>query len=148
MEYLQSIGGQVTLFLRSLGFGALLGILYEAVRLLRLFVGKKGFQVFWDVLFGVSAAFCTFLYDLVYSDGKLRLFVFTAQCAGFAVWYVMAVPAVRQVSERCLERLRRVSFAIRRPFVRLEQRCVSQSRKTGERIKFFMKKCKKNKKTS
>ena len=148
MAYLQSIGGQVGLFLRAIGFGALLGVLYDIVRFLRLLIGRKSLQVFWDILFGAAAAVSTLLYNLIYSDGKLRLFIFAAQCAGFAVWYVLAAPTVRRIGERVLNGMQRCSAKIREPIIHIERVLTKKTQHGVGKLKKIPKKFQKNKKNT
>ena len=147
MEYLQSIGSQITLFWRSVGFGFLLGVGYDLLRFVRLMIGGRRRLAFWDVLFGAAAGLCTFIYDLIYADGTLRVFVLLAQCAGFAVWYALAAAAVRRRLDRLPRAIRRCGACLCRPLARAERflrrKQADGGRKVRKTVKKFAEKSKK-----
>ena len=85
--YLPDLAFQYQTALLSVGFGTLLGLVYDAFRLFRLACGRKR-GVFWqDLLFFVVAAFLTVLFLLTVNRGSLRLFILLAMAVGFFIYY-------------------------------------------------------------
>lgn len=88
MDYIQGLAGQTEIFLYSLGFGFLLGILYDVFRTLRLIISlSKGFAFFCDLLYFVICAFLTFCFILVADSGRVRLYVFFGEALGWFIYY-------------------------------------------------------------
>ena len=65
MEYIQSLEGQILLFLRTCGLGFLLGMLYEVFRVIRLAVGKKFVDCLTDVIYMLLSAVLFFIFLLL-----------------------------------------------------------------------------------
>ena len=85
--YLPDLALQNQTALLSVGFGTLLGLVYDVFRLFRLACGRKR-GVFWqDLLFFVVAAFLTVLFLLTVNRGSLRLFILLAMAVGFFIYY-------------------------------------------------------------
>ena len=148
MRYVQPVGGQIFLFFRSIGFGFLLGVLYDALRFLRIAAGKKKLLLLWDVLFGVCAAVSTFLYLLVCCDGQMRLFVFAAFGIGIAVWFVFVAPAVRRRSDRFLRTVHGQRVKIAAACRKAESRRAARQQALCEKFTKTLKKFQKSQKTS
>lgn len=88
MDYIQGLAEQTEIFFYSLGFGFLLGILYDVFRTFRLVVSRsKGFAFFADVLYFAVCAFLTFCFIMVVDSGKVRLYVASGEILGWMIWY-------------------------------------------------------------
>lgn len=88
MVYIQGITEQTRIFLYSLGFGFLLGILYDVFRTMRLIISKsKGFAFFADLLYFSVCAILTFCFIMVVDSGKVRLYVALGEILGWLVYY-------------------------------------------------------------
>ena len=148
MAYLQSTGSQILLCLRGIGFGFLLGIGYELLRFVRMASRAGRSAVLWDVGFGAASAAAVFLFDLLYDDGRLRVYVMAAQCVGFWLWYAFAAPSVRPAERRLLAALRSICACVRVPIARLERRWTLRAAKCREMWKKSRKNTKKNEKPS
>ncbi len=121
MEYLQSIGAQSAIFLRTVGFGFLLGAVYDLLRLVRLETHSRRI-VFWDVGFGAFAGVAAFLFALTQEGGKVRVYLLAALGAGFGVWYFCAAGPVRAAAQAILRAVRRAAAFARRPLAYLAPR--------------------------
>ena len=142
MAYLQTLGGQVGIFCRMAGFGFLLGIGYDAVRLLRVLLTRGRGTILWDIVYGILAAVCTFLFDLTQNGGELRLYILLAECLGFLVWYICAGIPMRRCSAVLERYCRRMREAVSRPVRRLFSKVQKSLVHTRFRIKNFAKKSK------
>lgn len=103
MVYIQGIAEQTRLFLLSIGFGFLLGILYDAFRTVRLVISNsKGFVLFMDLLYFAFCTFLNFCYLLTLDYGKIRFYIAFAELLGWLIYYfsfgAIAIRASRFVS--------------------------------------------------
>ena len=88
MDYIQGLSSQTEIFLFSLGFGFLLGILYDIFRTLRLIISDSSFfTVFADVTYFLVCTFLIFCFDLVVDSGKIRLYVLFGDLLGWLIYY-------------------------------------------------------------
>ena len=147
MEYLQSIGAQTGVFLRTVGFGFLLGAAYDLLRILRLLTGARRITA-WDVGFGAFAGTAAFLYALTQNGGKVRVYLFAAIGVGAAVWYSTAGKPIRSATDAVLRAGRRAASFVRRPFVLISARFVRTREHLSASAKKAIKSCKKNRKPS
>ena len=86
--YLSDAAFQNQVLLLSVGFGTLLGLVYDFFRLIRLLTADRKHAVFLqDLLFLVVSAFLTVLFLLVVNHGSLRLYILLAMAAGFFAYY-------------------------------------------------------------
>ena len=88
MNYIQGLADQTEIFLYALGFGFLLGILYNLVKALRMInPGAKGFVFFLDMLYFVVCTFLVFCFVMVTDSGNLRIYVVFGIALGWTVCY-------------------------------------------------------------
>ncbi len=88
MDYIQGLSAQTEIFLLSLGFGFLLGILYDVFRTLRLIISRSvSFTVAVDILYFLLCALFVFCFNLVVDSGKIRLYVLFGDMLGWLIWY-------------------------------------------------------------
>lgn len=99
--YLDTLAYQTREFFYSLGFGFILGILYDLTRILRLSVynGRKKYFLF-DILFAVSAAFLSMIFSLGLCRGKFAFYVVLGMTVGFAVHRLTLGQIFKQPIER------------------------------------------------
>jgi hypothetical protein len=147
MDYLQSIHSQAAVFLKTVGFGFLLGGAYDLCRLVRLLTRSRRIAV-WDIAFGAVSSAAAFLFALTQDGGRVRSYVLAAIGTGFAAWYFCAGVPIRSATDGILRSLHRAAAAARRPFDRLS----AQLEKARGLLRRFAKKriksCKKNRKPS
>ena len=113
--YLPDAAQQNQVLLLSVGFGTLLGVVYDLFRLVRLACADRRRGVFLqDLLYLVVAAFLTVLFLLPVNHGSLRLFILLAMAAGFSAYYFTLSRLVMRAGQLLFGALRRlVSFAAR-----------------------------------
>lgn len=104
MVYIQGVAEQTRLFLLSIGFGFLLGILYDVFRTVRLVISNsKGFVLFMDLLYFAFCTFLNFCYLLTLDYGKIRFYIALAEFLGWLIYYfsfgAIAIKASRFVSK-------------------------------------------------
>ncbi|MBQ8762599.1 MAG: spore cortex biosynthesis protein YabQ [Clostridia bacterium] len=122
MEYIQGLSVQTEIFLLSLGFGFLLGILYDVFRTLRLIISKSAvFTVFMDILYFVLCAILIFSFNLVVDSGKIRLYVLLGDLLGWLVYYFSFGEISIKISNIIISLVRRTLMAISKPFIKLKK---------------------------
>ncbi|MBO5230802.1 MAG: spore cortex biosynthesis protein YabQ [Clostridia bacterium] len=103
MEYIQGLTAQTQIFLYSLGFGFLLGILYDVFRTLRTVISNsRGFVLFMDLLYFAVCAFLIFCFNMVVAGGQIRIYIALGELLGWLIYYfsfgAIAIKACNAVS--------------------------------------------------
>ncbi len=122
MEYIQGLSVQTEIFLLSLGFGFLLGILYDVFRTLRLIISKSAsFTVFMDVMYFAVCAFLIFSFNLVVDSGKIRLYVMFGDLLGWLIYYFSFGEISIKISNLIISSVRRFFCVVSKPFIRFKR---------------------------
>lgn len=88
MEYIHGLNFQARLFFQSIGFGFLLGILYDTFRTLRIIISsKKAFVIFMDTAYFVLCGFLFFCFSLVLDNGEIRAYLLFGNLIGWMIYY-------------------------------------------------------------
>ncbi len=93
LETFFSVSHQAGLFLASVVLGAVLGIVYDVFRALRIVfppARKSGAVFVQDMLFWLIYGAAVFCYSALAARGEIRFFVFLGSLAGF-VLYILTV---------------------------------------------------------
>lgn len=107
--YSLSLADQTKGFLLSLGFGFLMGIFYDLVRIVRISISKsKKVILVFDLLYFVLLGFCSYLFFLVVNEGDIRAFLLLGEGIGFAVYYFSLGVVVFTASEKILSTTKKV----------------------------------------
>ena len=147
MDYIQGLSAQTEIFLLSLGFGFLLGILYDVFRTLRLIISKSDvFTVFMDVLYFMLCAFLIFCFNLVVDSGRIRIYVLFGDMLGWMIYYFTFGEISIKAVNRIVALVKGIFGVFFKPILRLEH-CVKRSMKkifsfSKKTIKKFNKKAK------
>ena len=89
MEYITSLSSQAKNFLFSLGFGVLIGVLYDLLRIVRMSVSSSKRALYiTDFIFVFTASVATFLFCLTVTDGQLRFYILFGEALGFFIYYL------------------------------------------------------------
>lgn len=79
---------QLSIFIASLGFGFLLGVLYDITRAIRLtFTKSKWAIVVFDIIYFLVFAFLTMLFILALNKGEVRSYIIAGQVIGWLFYY-------------------------------------------------------------
>lgn len=112
MEYIHGLSFQLTAFLRSVGLGLILGILYDRFRVLRLLFGRL--TPLFDTLYFCAAAFLTFCFGLAFCDGMLRLYVYLGCFLGWMIHYLSFGSFISRLQRSAAGKISRLSAGIRK----------------------------------
>lgn len=107
MEYITSLSSQAKNFLFSLGFGVLIGVLYDLLRIVRMSVSSSKRALYiTDFIFVFTASVATFLFCLTVTDGQLRFYILFGEALGFFIYYIsFGIIAVR-FSTKTVEKIK------------------------------------------
>lgn len=80
---------QLWIFIKAVGTGYFLGLIFGAFMLINACGGKNAVTVFLrDVLFFSSAAVISFMFMLKYCSGMIRFYVLAGELMGFILFYL------------------------------------------------------------
>lgn len=127
--YIQGMAQQTQVFLLCVGFGFIMGAVYDVVRFLRksFFCGYKAVVV-QDILFFIICTLATFIFMLCTNDGELRMYPYLGCLGGFFVWYFTLGIIINSVFNK-------LSGMINKNFRRLYRHIKSFCQKTVKKIK-------------
>ncbi len=152
MEYIQGISSQTALFFLSLGFGFLLGVLYDVFRTVRLIVSDgKRFVFVMDFLYFAVCGVLSFFFLLVTDEGRLRIYTLSGEILGWMIYYfsfgvvaVRATNAVAKLFRRIFSAITTfVKFLLRiikAPFAKLSGFLRKRIKKSDKKAKFILQK--------
>lgn len=130
MVYIQGLAEQTRIFFYALGFGFLLGILYDFFRTLRLIISRsKSFVFFMDLLYFAVCAFLTFCFILVADSGKIRVYVALGEVLGWMIYYFSFGAVAMKFTDAVLKGFRAFAAAVFKPIKRIFSKI---SRKKGK----------------
>lgn len=105
--YIDDNGFHIQVFLMSVGFGFIVGTLYDMCRFLRMVFIKNNKAVFLqDILFFAVSAVLTFLFLLTVNGGRFRFYIFLALVLGFAVYYFTLGRLMITFGEKALRKIK------------------------------------------
>lgn len=88
MSYNQPLSNQVIVFAFGVGFGVLLGVLYEIFSVLRMLLSdKKWAYILCDTLFSLIGTVLSFFFMVLFNSGVVRLNLIVAQLTGGLVFH-------------------------------------------------------------
>lgn len=91
MTYIPGLREQTVLFFKSMGFGFILGIVYDVFRTVKVIfikdTGNKKSVYIRDLIYCIFCTFSVFVYNLVVNNGEFRLYVLFGSLLGFIVYY-------------------------------------------------------------
>lgn len=122
MNYIETISWQSALFLKTCGFGFLLGMLFEVFRMFRIIFTNGKYTVFWDVLYMCVASVTTFLFLLINGNGTLRVYVVLGLVLGWIVFYVTVGKGIKKIFDRLIICFRTVISKLSKAFLQPFQR--------------------------
>lgn len=141
MTYIQGLAAQTQIFFYALGFGFMLGILYDVFRTLRLIISKsKIFAFISDTVYFSLTSFLTFCFIMVVDSGKVRLYVFFGEILGWLIWYfsfgAIALRFTNAVTRIC----KKLFYAVKKPIKRIFYRFYRKSGKFASNCKKIIRK--------
>lgn len=113
MIYIQGMAAQTQIFFYSLGFGFLLGILYDVFRTLRMIISRsRGFILFMDLLYFAVCSLLVFSFTLVTDGGRVRIYALAGMLMGWLIYYFSFGTVAIRFSNAVAGFFKRVIYAI------------------------------------
>ena len=107
--YIDSSGIHFKVFLFSVGFGFMIGLLYDFFKVFRTAISKSKKLIFiQDILFFLITSVITFLFLLSVNAGRFRFYIFAALAVGFAVYFFTFSRMFFNLSLKILEKIKSV----------------------------------------
>lgn len=98
-----SLSAQANLFFATVVAGAVIGFIYDALRIFRRIVPHKGiFVQAEDALYWICVIFFMFYVLMVKNSGEIRFFTVYGAFLGMLLYFLIASPAVHAVSDRVI----------------------------------------------
>lgn len=87
--YIENISFQLQVFLSSVGFGFILGLIYDIFRIVRVLVIKNSKAIpVQDIAYFLICGILTFVFLLVVNNGRFRFNILVALVTGFFIYYL------------------------------------------------------------
>ncbi len=116
MNYAEPLSNQVLVFIRSVGFGVLLGLIYELFSAVRILLGeKKRAYILCDISFSLTATVLSFFYMVLYNSGRVRLNLLAAQLIGAIAFHLAAGRYLVKPFNFLMEKTRRLLLFLLHP---------------------------------
>ena len=109
----QSFAVQSTAFLYSLPLGAVLGVIYGIIALLRKTLNlKKGTVIALDITFMLLCAVSIFYFSLGFLDGYIRVYVIFGAGLGFFIYRLTIGRLLQRILNPIISWIKRIIMAI------------------------------------
>ena len=113
MIYIQGMAEQTEIFFYSLGFGFLLGILYDVFRTLRLIISRSnGFVLFMDLLYFAVCSLLMFCFMLATDSGRIRIYAIAGEILGWLIYYFSFGAVAIRISNAFVGAFRRLIYTV------------------------------------
>ncbi|WP_052446666.1 spore cortex biosynthesis protein YabQ [Candidatus Soleaferrea massiliensis] len=113
------VSAQTLLFLQSCLLGAVLGVIYDVFRILRISFKNGSILIFLeDALFFIICAVLTFCFMLMSNDGQIRFFILLGEVIGFILYYFTIGALVMKISKLIINFIRRLFLLLYKIFIR------------------------------
>lgn len=145
--YMFGLSYELALLLQSVGIGIIFGVVFDALRVVRIIFPHKSWMIFTeDFLFMLFCGFWFFVFSMISARGQLRAFLLLGAVAGFFLYIYTVGEIVRRFIIKTRDTIR---AALKRVYNKVKTRFISPvyrfiRRKYG---KFFVDKIKIRKKT-
>ena len=89
MTYAEPLSNQVMMFVRSIGPGVLIGLIYDVIfTFFRTFSHKRAVIIAADLTFSIIATLLSFFYMIIYNSGTVRLNIIIAEIIGAVAFHM------------------------------------------------------------
>ncbi len=123
MRYSEPLNHQILIFVRSLGSGIIIGVMYTILSSLRSILGTSmKAYVMCDGAFCILAGTYAFFFGVVYNSGVIRFNILFSQVAGALLFYFALGRYLCSITDRAAVRIRKVIRLIFLPFIFLYRR--------------------------
>ena len=115
--YSLSLASQTKGFLFSLGFGFVMGAIYDAFRLVRVSISRaRKTQILFDIAYFILLAFLTFIFFITINEGEVRIYLLLGEAIGFAVYNLSLGTIVFAFGEKWIAYIKSFLVFLFKPF--------------------------------
>ncbi len=120
--YMFGLSYELVLFLQSVGIGIIFGVVFDALRVVRIIFPHKSWMVFTeDLLFMLFCGFWFFVFSMTSARGQLRAFLIIGAAAGFFLY----IYTVGEIVKRFITKTRDViRAALKKMYNRIKVRLI------------------------
>lgn len=137
------VAEQLRNLMPALGLGFLLGVLYDAVRILRLLVpSKKIFVFITDMLFTAFCAVASYVMFIALTNGRIRGYMVIAELIGAAAYFLSVSAVCFPLVKKLICKIKGIFHKLFSPFIFIFKKIKTLSEKAGRNIGKKLKKCK------
>jgi hypothetical protein len=88
MTYAEPLSNQVLMFIRSIGPGVIIGLIYDVIfSFFRSLSNRRAVIIAADLMFSVVATLISFFYMVIYNSGTVRLNIILAEALGAVAFH-------------------------------------------------------------
>lgn len=136
MTYAEPLSNQVLIFIRSIGPGVIIGILYDVIfSFFRTISNKRCVIITADLIFSLSATLISFFYMTIYNSGTVRLNIIAAQIIGAVAFHMTMGKYASKLSESIAKVIGKTINLIFSPFIFVGSKLTLKLRTFKEKIK-------------
>ncbi len=136
MTYSEPLYNQILIFVRSLGSGIIIGVIYSFFCCVRSLLGASvKAYVFSDGLFCLTAGTYAFFFNVVYNSGAVRFNILFSQVAGALLFYFALGRYLWGGIDRVAGTVRSVVRAVFSPFLFLGRRLCAWGKSANSGVK-------------
>lgn len=133
---------QASVFLTAAVIGAVIGFVYDLIRILRLLVRhKKAVIHIEDAVFWTLAVFGAFTVMLEKNNGDMRFFVVAGVALGMLIYFSLPSTIVMGCAERAAKAVKILLTAVLRPFIKVCRIIFYPVKKLNNFLEIRAKKC-------
>ena len=126
---------QTTSFLYAMTLGAVLSIVYDVFRIIRVaFGGKKTAVFIEDLVFSLVALVLTFVFVIAFNNGELRFFVLIGELLGFVTCHYTIGKIIIGFSRVIISGFKWLLRLIFNPIVKLFKKILPRIRRTKKKL--------------
>lgn len=127
MTYAEPLSNQILIFIRSIGPGVIIGILYDVIfSFFRTISNKRCVIITADIIFSVSATLISFFYMVIYNSGTVRLNMIIAQIVGAVAFHMTMGRYVAEMTTFISKIIGKTVAFIFTPFILLYRKLLSR----------------------
>ena len=136
MTYVEPLSNQVLIFIRSIGPGVIIGILYDVIFSFFRAISTKRFMIITaDLIFSIAATLISFFYMVIYNSGQVRLNIIIAQFIGAVAFHVTMCKYVAKITTFIARLIGKTIGWISYPFTLISRKITAKLTGTKEKIK-------------
>lgn len=126
---------QTTSFLYAMALGAVLSVVYDVFRIIRVAFGGRRTAVFVeDLIFSLVALVLTFVFVISFNNGELRFFVLIGEFFGFVICHYTIGRIIIGFSRMIINGIKWFLNLVFTPFIKLFKKILPKIKETKKKL--------------